>query len=93
MQMHIPVSPVRAVGYSLREGSPEFDDLGAGLDEAEALGVDVVELPVYAWHLMVEGRLLENRVKDLQRRPQGGLHRARDARHQPDGHSRAPRPA
>lgn len=67
MQMHIPVSPVRAVGYSLREGSPEFDDLGAGLDEAEALGVDVVELPVYAWHLMVEGRLLENRVKDLQR--------------------------
>ncbi|MBB3770752.1 sugar phosphate isomerase/epimerase [Angulomicrobium tetraedrale] len=66
MQMHIPASPIRAVGYSIREGSAEFDDLGASLDEAEALGVDVVELPVYAWHLMVEGRLLQDRVKDLQ---------------------------
>ena len=66
MQMHSPVSPIRTVGYSLREGSPEFDDVGIGLDEAEALGVDVVELPVYAWHLVVGGRLLESRVRDLK---------------------------
>ncbi|MCJ8143489.1 sugar phosphate isomerase/epimerase [Ancylobacter sp. A5.8] len=67
MQMHVPFSPIRASGYALQEGSPEFDDLGAGLDEAEALGVDVVELPVYAWHLIVGGRLLGNRLDDLKR--------------------------
>ncbi|MCK0196906.1 sugar phosphate isomerase/epimerase [Ancylobacter sp. 6x-1] len=67
MQMQMTVSPIIATGFSLREGSPEFDDLAAGLDEAEALGVDVVELPVYAWHLMVNGRLLDSRVKDLAR--------------------------
>jgi len=65
MQMHMPVSPIRASGYAIREGSPEFDDLGAALDEAEALGVDLVELPAYAWHLIVGGRLLRNRVDDL----------------------------
>ena len=66
MQMHIPVSPIRSLGYSIREGSPEFDDVGQALDEAEALGVDVVELPVYAWHLMVNGRVLANRLADLK---------------------------
>lgn len=67
MQLHIPTSPVRASGYSIKEGSPEFDDVGPGLDEAEALGVDVVELPVYAWHLVVDGRVLSDRVNDLKR--------------------------
>ena len=67
MQFHIQPPAIRASGYSLLEGSPEFDDVGAGLDEAEALGVDVVELPVYAWHLVVEGRVLGDRLKDLQR--------------------------
>ncbi len=66
MQMHIPVSPIRSSGYSIREGSPEFDDLGPALDEAEALGVDVVELPVYAWHLMVNGGVLSDRLADLK---------------------------
>jgi len=66
MQMHIPVSPIRFSGYSIREGSPEFDDVGPALDEAEALGVDVVELPVYAWHLIVNGRALAHRVADLK---------------------------
>ncbi|WP_428032359.1 sugar phosphate isomerase/epimerase family protein [Ancylobacter sp.] len=65
MQLHIPTPAIRACGYSLCEGSPEFDDVGAGLDEAEALGVDMVELPVYAWHLIVDGRILDSRVKDL----------------------------
>ena len=65
MQMHNPVSPIRSVGYSIREGSPEFDDVGQALDEAEVLGVDVVELPVYAWHLIVNGRVLQDRVADL----------------------------
>lgn len=67
MQMHMPVSPIRASGYSILEGSPEFDDLGAHLDEAEALGVDLVELPAYAWHLIVGGKLLKNRLDDLVR--------------------------
>ncbi|MBS9477261.1 sugar phosphate isomerase/epimerase family protein [Ancylobacter radicis] len=65
MQMHIPVSPIRASGFAILEGSPEFDDLGAHLDEAEALGVDMVELPAYAWHLIVDGRVLTERVKDM----------------------------
>ncbi|GAB4070423.1 sugar phosphate isomerase/epimerase [Ancylobacter sonchi] len=67
MQMPLPASPIRACGYSLREGSPEFDDLGLSLDEAEALGVDVVELPAYAWHLIVGGRVLSTRLTDLSR--------------------------
>ncbi|MBS7544518.1 sugar phosphate isomerase/epimerase family protein [Ancylobacter oerskovii] len=67
MQMPLPASPIRACGYSLREGSPEFDDLGLSLDEAEALGVDVVELPVYAWHLVIGGRVLTDRLADLSR--------------------------
>ncbi|QIB33834.1 sugar phosphate isomerase/epimerase family protein [Ancylobacter pratisalsi] len=71
MQMHIPVTAIRASGYALREGSPEFDDIGAGLDEAEALGVDLVELPAYAWHLIVDGRVLNNRVADLARAVSG----------------------
>lgn len=71
MQFHIPVPAIRACGFSLREGSPEFDDVGAGLDEAEAMGVDLVELPVYAWHLVVNGRILDNRLKDLVRALEG----------------------
>ncbi|MCS0502330.1 sugar phosphate isomerase/epimerase family protein [Ancylobacter mangrovi] len=71
MQMHIPVSPICASGYAIREGSPEFDDIGAALDEAEGLGVDLVELPVYAWHLIVGGRLLNERVADLVRALEG----------------------
>ncbi|MCB4767508.1 sugar phosphate isomerase/epimerase [Ancylobacter sp. Lp-2] len=67
MQMPLPASPIRACGYSLREGSPEFDDLGLSLDEAEALGVDVVELPVHGWHLIVGGRVLTDRLADLTR--------------------------
>lgn len=71
MQLHIPTPAIGACGYSLREGSPEFDDVGAGLDEAEALGVEVVELPAYAWHLIVDGRILESRLKDLARALEG----------------------
>ncbi|GLK71996.1 sugar phosphate isomerase/epimerase [Ancylobacter dichloromethanicus] len=71
MQLHIPTPAIGACGYSLREGSPEFDDVGAGLDEAEALGVEVVELPAYAWHLIVDGRILESRLKDLVRALEG----------------------
>ncbi|MFK8253639.1 sugar phosphate isomerase/epimerase family protein [Ancylobacter terrae] len=65
MHARIDRPTLPAAGYSLREGSPEFDDLGASLDEAEALGVDVVELPLYAWHLIVDGRVLTERVADL----------------------------
>jgi sugar phosphate isomerase/epimerase len=71
MQMHAPVSAVRATGYSIREGSPEFDDLGPALDEAEALGTSVVELPVYGWHLVVGGKVLGERVNDLKQALKG----------------------
>ncbi|WP_029003996.1 sugar phosphate isomerase/epimerase family protein [Azorhizobium doebereinerae] len=53
------------VGYSIRATSPEFDDLGAKLDEAERLGVDFVELPIFAWTLVVNGKILADRLKRL----------------------------
>ncbi|GGF64877.1 hypothetical protein GCM10007301_25820 [Azorhizobium oxalatiphilum] len=56
---------VLGVGYSIRATSPDFDDLGAKLDEAERLGVDFVELPTFAWTLVVAGRILPERLKKL----------------------------
>ncbi|MGU3496831.1 sugar phosphate isomerase/epimerase family protein [Xanthobacteraceae bacterium A53D] len=56
---------VLGVGYSIRATSPDFEDLGAKLDEAERLGVDFVELPTFAWTLAVGGRILPERLKKL----------------------------
>lgn len=50
-------------GYSLTLGARA--DLAAALDEAAALGVDSVELPVFGWDLVVGGRLIEERVERL----------------------------
>jgi sugar phosphate isomerase/epimerase len=50
------------VGYSLIADAFDFSDFPAALDEAEALGVDSVELPVFAMHLIAGGRLVEPRV-------------------------------
>lgn len=56
---------VRGIGYSIRATSPDFDDLGPKLDEAERLGVDFVELPIFAWTLMADCKVLEDRLARL----------------------------
>ncbi|WP_181700347.1 sugar phosphate isomerase/epimerase family protein [Chthonobacter albigriseus] len=50
------------VGYSLIAERPDFADLSGALDEAEALEVDSVELPVYALDMVVGGRIRDDRV-------------------------------
>ena len=65
MDARAPLPPIRGIGYSIRATSPEFEDLGAKLDEAERLGVDFVELPIFAWTLVMGGRVLEDRLERL----------------------------
>ncbi|MEP9354081.1 TIM barrel protein [Xanthobacter sp. KR7-65] len=67
MDARSPLPPIRGVGYSIRSGSPEFEDLVAKLDEAEALGVDFVELPAFAWTLVVNGEVRPDRLERLVR--------------------------
>jgi sugar phosphate isomerase/epimerase len=58
---------VLGVGYSLPpEDDYGFRVLGARLDEAEALGVDFVELPVHSMDLIACGRVLPERVKTVR---------------------------
>jgi sugar phosphate isomerase/epimerase len=56
---------VLGVGYTLASNYDDFafEQLGARLDEAEVLGVDFVELPLYAMDLIAGGRVLHSRVK------------------------------
>ncbi|WP_245504696.1 sugar phosphate isomerase/epimerase family protein [Aquabacter spiritensis] len=42
-------------------------DLPAMLDEAETLGVDFVELPIFAWTLIANGRVIPERLERLVR--------------------------
>jgi sugar phosphate isomerase/epimerase len=55
---------VLGVGFSIaNEDDFGFRTLGARIDEAEALGVDFVELPLYAMDLIAGARVLSSRVK------------------------------
>lgn len=47
------------VGYTLWPENFELMDPGAFLDEAEALGVDTVEIPLFATRLIADGRIVE----------------------------------
>lgn len=67
MDKTILAQSVRGIGYSLRTSDPDFNDLAVKLDEAEALGVDFVELPIFAWTLIANGRVLEDRLDRLVR--------------------------
>lgn len=58
---------IRGIGYSIRATSPDFDDLTGKLDEAERLGVDFVELPLFAWTMIAGGRIIPERLAALQR--------------------------
>ncbi|QRG08273.1 TIM barrel protein [Xanthobacter dioxanivorans] len=67
MDARTPADPIRGIGYSIRATSPDFDDIDTKLDEAERLGVEFVELPVFAWTLVVDGRVLTDRLDRLVR--------------------------
>ncbi len=55
------------IGYSLIADAYDFSDVPAALDEAEVLSVDFVELPLFALHLVADGRPVEDRVRRLER--------------------------
>lgn len=65
MTASAPSQAVRGIGYSIRATSPDFEDLPAKLDEAERLGVDFVELPIFAWTLIANGAVLPDRLARL----------------------------
>ncbi|MFS8036370.1 sugar phosphate isomerase/epimerase family protein [Xanthobacter sp. AM11] len=65
MDARTPAPLIRGIGYSIRATSPDFDDLAGKLDEAERLGVDFVELPIFAWTLVMDGRVLADRLERL----------------------------
>jgi len=65
MTTSIPSHAVRGIGYSIRASSPDFEDLPAKLDEAERLGVDFVELPIFAWTLIANGKVMPDRMARL----------------------------
>lgn len=55
---------VLGIGYSLsNEDDYGFKTLPARLDEAEGLGVEFVELPLYTMDLIAGGRILSDRLK------------------------------
>lgn len=61
----------RGIGYTLRSDSPDFADLEDKLDEAERLGVDFVELPMFCWTLVAGGRVMPNPLDRLIRLTRG----------------------
>ena len=58
---------VLGVGYSLpNDDDFAFEALGPQLDEAEALGVEFVELPLYSMDLIAGARVLSSRVETVK---------------------------
>jgi sugar phosphate isomerase/epimerase len=62
----VAVEAVRGVGFSSAYVEDiHFDHLRQNLDEAEELGVDFVELPLFAMDLISGGRVLEKQMRRL----------------------------
>ncbi len=60
------MAAVRGVGFSSAYVEDiHFDRLRANLDEAEELGVDCVELPLFAMDLIAGGRVLQPQIRRL----------------------------
>jgi sugar phosphate isomerase/epimerase len=60
------MAAVRGVGFSSAVVEDiHFDQLRKNLDEAEELGVDFVELPLFAMDLIAGGRVLEKQMRRL----------------------------
>ena len=77
---------VRGIGFSswVRDDDADFEQLRRNLDLAAELGMDFVELPLFAMDLIAGGRILPAQVHRLKEaeRPRPWLHRARAARRQ-----------
>ena len=54
------------VGLSSRETVPDLSGLAASLDELADLGLGHVELPAYTYDLVLAGRLMAERVTELE---------------------------
>lgn len=54
------------IGYTLWPANFELSEPGAFLDEAEALGVDTVEIPFFAARLMANGQVLAPAVRRFE---------------------------
>src|SRR5262245_7897743 len=54
-----------SLGLAAREGRPDLADLGATLDELAGHGLGHVELPLYAYDLVIGGRVLKGRLDEL----------------------------
>jgi sugar phosphate isomerase/epimerase len=61
-------------GLASREGKPDLSDLAATLDEVADLALDHVELPAYAYDLVIGGRILPARLRDLRQACRGRPH-------------------
>ena len=63
------------IGYTLWPASFELTEPGAfldeALDEAECLGVDSVEIPLFCTRVIADGRLLEPAVREMERSTAG----------------------
>src|SRR3954454_21134294 len=58
--------PSIPVGLAAREGQSDLSMLVQSLDEVADLGLDIVELPAFAFDLAIGGRLLQGRVRELE---------------------------
>jgi sugar phosphate isomerase/epimerase len=54
------------VGLASREGMPDLSTLNQSLDDMADLGLGHVELPAYAFDLVLAGRLMADRVTELE---------------------------
>jgi sugar phosphate isomerase/epimerase len=54
------------IGYALRTTSTSMDAIASGLAEAETLGVDLVELPLFAIDVIVGGRIRRETMDGLK---------------------------
>lgn len=59
------------IGYTLWPGNFELTEPGAYLDEAEALGVDTVEIPFFATRLIAQARIVEPALAHFRRQTNG----------------------
>ena len=50
-------------GLASREGKPDLSDLAATFDEIDGLGLDYVEVPTYAYDIVIGGRIREDRLR------------------------------
>jgi sugar phosphate isomerase/epimerase len=59
------------IGYTLWPENFDLVDPGSFLDEAEELGVDTVEIPLFAARLIADGAILEPAMRIFENRMQG----------------------